>query len=280
MMKKQPLISVIVASYNYAKYIKETLDSLIRQTNKSFEVIVVDDGSRDQSLPIIEEYANRFKNIKLYTHSGKQNRGLAETVRLGIEKSNGEYIAFCESDDYWTNNHIEYLQNTIQQNPLANFIVNGIKVINLSNNPEYDSYIKFSASFLKKHSGSNIFPYLDSNYIPTFSAVCVKKEVIQNINFSTPYPAWLDFWLWRQICVFNKVYYIPQELTLWRKHNESYDAVSDNKDFKGFIKSSDQYLVSQYSLSQIIANANIPKDKKSLKQFFKSFCHFISFKNK
>lgn len=84
-MKKQPLISVIVASYNYAKYIKETLDSLIRQTNKSFEVIVVDDGSRDQSLPIIEEYANRFKNIKLYTHPGNQNRGLAETVKLGIE---------------------------------------------------------------------------------------------------------------------------------------------------------------------------------------------------
>ena len=255
-MKKQPLISVIVASYNYAKYIKETLDSLIRQTNKSFEVIVVDDGSRDQSLPIIEEYANRFKNIKLYTHPGNQNRGLAETVKLGIEKSNGEYIAFCESDDYC------------------------IKVINLSNNPEYDSYIEFSSSFLKRHSGSNIFPDLDSNYIPTFSAVCIKKEVIQNINFSTPYPAWLDFWLWRQICVFNKIYYIPQELTLWRKHNESYDAVSDNKDFNGFIKSSDQYLVSQYSLSQIIANVNIPKDKKSLKQFIKSFCHFISFNNK
>lgn len=69
----------------------------------------------------------------------------------------------------------------------------------------------------------------------------------------------------------NKIYYIPQEITLWRKHNESYDAVSDNKDFNGFIKSSDQYLVSQYSLSQIIANVNIPKDKKSLKQFIKSF---------
>ena len=120
-----------------------------------------------------------------------------------------------------------------------------------------------NSSFLKRHSGSNIFPYLDSNYIPTFSAVCIKKEVIQNINFSTPYPAWLDFWLWRQICVFNKIYYIPQEITLWRKHNESYDAVSDNKDFNGFIKSSDQYLVSQYSLSQIIANVNIPKDKNS-----------------
>ena len=84
----------------------------------------------------------------------------------------------------------------------------------------------------------------------------------------------------REICVLNKIYYIPQEITLWRKHNESYDAVSDNKDFNGFIKSSDQYLVSQYSLSQIIANVNIPKDKKSLKQFIKSFCHFISFNNK
>ena len=54
-MKKQPLISVIVASYNYAKYIKETLDSLIRQTKKSFELIVVDDVSIHQSLLIIQE---------------------------------------------------------------------------------------------------------------------------------------------------------------------------------------------------------------------------------
>ena len=209
-MKKQPLISVIVASYNYAKYIKETLDSLIRQTNKSFEVIVVDDGSRDQSLPIIEEYANRFKNIN-YTHIPATRTEISWDCEIRNWKSNGEYIAFCESDDYWTNNHVEYLQGTIQQNPLANFIVNGIKVINLSNNPEYDSYIEFSSSFLKRHSGSNIFPYLDSNYIPTFSAVCIKKEVIQNINFSTPYPAWLDFWLWRQICVFNKSITFPRK---------------------------------------------------------------------
>lgn len=272
-MKKQTLISVIVASYNYDKYIKETLDSLIEQTNKHFEIIIVDDGSKDQSLHIIEEYVTRFENIKLYTHPNNQNKGLAESVKLGIEKSKGEYIAFCESDDYWTNNHIEYLQNTIQDHPSANLIVNGIKVINLSNNPEYDAYIAFSSSFLRKHSGSNIFPYLNSNYIPTFSAVCVKKEVIRQANFNTPYPAWLDFWLWRQICVFNKVYYIPQELTFWRKHDKSYDATSDNKDFNGFIKSSDQYLVTQYGLSQIIANINIKKDKKYPKWLNNIFRH-------
>lgn len=253
-MKKQVLISVIVASYNYDKYIKKTLDSLINQTNKQFEIIVVDDGSKDQSIRFIEEYTARFANIKLYTHPNNQNRGLAETVKLGIEKASGEYIAFCESDDYWSNNHIEFLQKMIRKNSSANFIVNGIKVINLTNNPEYDSYIAFSSSFLKKHSGTNIFPYLDSNYIPTFSAVCVRKTIIQQANFDTPYPAWLDFWLWRQICISNKIYYINKELTFWRKHDKSYDAISNNKDFCGFIKSSDQYLVTQYGLSQIIAN--------------------------
>lgn len=264
-MKKQPLISVIVASYNYERYIKETLDSLIGQTNKHFEIIVVDDGSKDQSLQVINEYKNRYKNIKLYTHPNNQNRGLAESLKLGIEKSTGEYIAFCESDDCWTSNHVECLHKAICNHPSANLIANGIKVINLSNNSDYDAYIKSCSSFLKKHSGSNIFPYLSSNYLPTFSAVCVKKEVIQQAHFDTPCPAWLDFWLWRQICIFNKVYYIPKAITLWRKHDESYDAISDNKDFDGFTKSSDQYLVSKYGLSQIMTSINASKDKKGIK---------------
>lgn len=279
-MKKHTFISVVVASYNYDQYIKDTLNSLINQTNDYFEIIVVDDGSKDKSLQVIEEYARNYKNIKLYTHLNNQNRGLAETVKLGIEKANGDYIAFCESDDFWSNDHIEYLQNTIMNNPSANFIVNGIKVINLSSNPEYDSYINFSASFLRKHSGRNIFPHLNSNYIPTFSAVCVKKEVIEKANFNSPYPAWLDFWLWRQICVFNRVYYIPQELTFWRKHEKSYDATSSNKDFNGFIKLSDQYLVNQYGLTHIISNVNSKAKKKATKWFMNPFRQLIKFKRK
>lgn len=280
MIKKQILISVVVTSYNYDTYIKDTLNSLIEQTNKQFEIIVVDDGSKDQSMLLIQEYASRFKSIKLYTHPHNQNRGLAESIKLGIEKSNGEYIAFCESDDYWASNHIEYLQKTILNTPSANLIVNGIKVINLSNNSEYDSYIAHCSSFLKKHSGSNIFPYLNSNYIPTFSAVCVKKEVIQQANFNTPYPAWLDFWLWRQLCISNKIYYISKELTFWRKHDKSYDATSNNKDFNGFIKNSDQYLASEYGLTQIIANVKVKKDKKYLKWLTRSFRFLIPFSSR
>lgn len=272
-MKKHILISVIVASYNYDKYIKKTLDSLIEQTNKQFEIIVVDDGSKDQSIRIIEEYTSRFKNIKLYTHPNNQNRGLSETIKLGIDKANGEYIAFCESDDYWSTDHIEYLQKKIHRNPSANFIVNGIKVINQTNNPEYDSYIAYSSSFLKKHSGTNIFLYLNSNYIPTFSAVCVKKDIIRHANFDTPYPAWLDFWLWRQICVSNKVFYISRKLTYWRKHDKSYDTISNNKDFNGFIKKSDQYLVAQYGLSQILAITN--KEKRYFRWLVELFHHLI-----
>lgn len=263
-MKQQVRISVIVTSYNYEKYIKETLDSLIGQSLQPFEIIVVDDGSKDRSLAVIESYTSRFEHVKLYTHPGNANKGLAASVKMGIEKAGGEYIAFCESDDYWADNHMECLQDTIRKHPKAHFIANGIKVVNLSSNPEYDSYIAFSSSFLQEHSGCNIFPYLNVNYIPTFSAVCVKKETLQKADFNTPYPAWLDFWLWRQICVFNEVYYIPKELTFWRKHDKSYDATAEEKDFKGFLKSSDLHIVAQHGLNRLIANFHSPKKRKNL----------------
>ncbi len=260
-MKEKISISVIVASYNYEQYIRETLASLIEQSHKPLEIIVVDDGSKDLSVNIIKEYTSNFSNVKLYTHPDNQNKGLVETVKLGIEKANGTHIAFCESDDYWSLDHIECLEHLIRKKPNANFIANGIKVINLTGNSEYDSYIASSSSFLKKHSGSNIFSYLNSNYIPTFSAVCIKKSVIQKANFDTPNPAWLDFWVWRQLCISNKVYFIPKALTYWRKHDKSYDAISSNKDFEGFLKKSDQYLVAHYGLTQIIQQTITKRQK-------------------
>ena len=102
----RPLVSIIVASYNYAHLIGETLDSLLAQTYDNFEVVVVDDGSTDRSLEVIGRYLDTGK-VRLYTHKGGANRGLCATVRLGIDKARGEYVAFCESDDLWLPQHLE-----------------------------------------------------------------------------------------------------------------------------------------------------------------------------
>lgn len=279
-MKKKPLISVIVASYNYENYIKETLDSLVSQTDSRFEVIVVDDGSRDNSIAVVGDYVSKFDYIHLFTHANNENRGLTDTVKLGIEKSAGEYVAFCESDDYWTDDHVASLAKLIESNSLATFIVNDIKVLNLSCNNHYESYVESHCGLLKRHSGENIFHYMVSNYIPTFSAVCVKKEVLQSCDFDSPYQAWLDFWLWRQICLFHTVHFIPSQITIWRKHDTSYDAVSVDKDYVGFVKASNRFLISQHGLPRILEQMSRHKmEQRYPRWLVKMICCFVPVKS-
>lgn len=75
-------ISIITASYNYEKYIKDTIESVLSQTYSDWEMIIVDDGSKDKSRDIIKEYCEKDSRIKLYTHEKNVNKGLAETIQL------------------------------------------------------------------------------------------------------------------------------------------------------------------------------------------------------
>lgn len=90
-------VSVIIPIYNSEKYLKQCLDSVINQTLKEIEIIIINDGSTDNSLQIIQEYINKHSNIKLIN---KQNEGCYKARNIGLETANGEYIAFLDSDDY------------------------------------------------------------------------------------------------------------------------------------------------------------------------------------
>ena len=92
-------ISVIVPVYNVEKYLSKCLDSLVNQTLKELEIIIVNDGSLDNSEEIIKTYLKKHDNIKYFK---KENTGVAETRNFGINKATGEYIAFLDSDDYVT----------------------------------------------------------------------------------------------------------------------------------------------------------------------------------
>lgn len=95
-------ISIIVPIYNTEKYLKKCLDSLINQTKENIEFILINDGSTDKSEEIIKSYND--KRIKYYKN---KNRGIGKTRNFGIEKSNGEYLMFIDSDDYVSNNCCE-----------------------------------------------------------------------------------------------------------------------------------------------------------------------------
>lgn len=105
-------ISVIVPIFNSEKYLHKCLNSILNQTLKDIEIILIDDGSTDNSLEIIQQYSNKHNNIK---YKYKKNEGQAIARNLGIEMATGEFITFVDSDDYIDENMLEKLyENAIQ----------------------------------------------------------------------------------------------------------------------------------------------------------------------
>lgn len=97
-------VSVIVPVYNVENYIEKCLDSLAKQTLKEIEILIINDGSPDNSQKIIDKYVKKYKNMKSFT---KENGGLSDARNYGIERASGEYIAFVDSDDYVTHDMYE-----------------------------------------------------------------------------------------------------------------------------------------------------------------------------
>ena len=105
-------ISIIVPVYNVSEYLAKCLDSLVSQSFKNIEIIVVNDGSTDNSEEIVKEYQKRYMNIKYFY---KENGGLSSARNYGLEKATGEYIIIIDHDDKLTNNALEILYNATKK---------------------------------------------------------------------------------------------------------------------------------------------------------------------
>lgn len=244
------LLSVVVTSYNYEKYIGKTLSSLVSQTISGLEIIVVDDGSKDGSVDLIRDYCEQYPNIHLHQHEGGINKGLPASTKLGIEKATGRYIAFCESDDFWDKHHAEGIFSFIQKNPSACLIFNRIELIDYSSDQKrYGEAVSYTNGFLTEHTGQNIFLSLAHNHMPTFSAACIRRELLLTCDFNAFHPQYIDFWLWRQLCLRHPVHYVEDAVTYWRKHDESYDFTDHIQDTTDFLFANNELLKKQVSFA-------------------------------
>ena len=135
-------ISIIVPIYNASKYLKKCLDSLVNQTKKELEFILVNDGSTDDSESIIKSYNdNRIKYFK------RSNHGIGKTRNFGISKSTGKYIMFLDSDDYLEENACEIINKKIDKEKLDVVACDFYRVNN--NFKEEEKIISFKNTSLK-----------------------------------------------------------------------------------------------------------------------------------
>ena len=121
-----PLVSIIIPVYNGENHIRETLDSALSQSISNFEVIIVNDGSNDQSADIISEFLldSRFHYIE------QANAGVAEARNTGIRAAKGEYIALLDQDDIWKSEKLELQLNYFNQHPKCALVHSQIGFIN------------------------------------------------------------------------------------------------------------------------------------------------------
>ena len=107
------LITIVLPVYNVEAYLEKCLDSILKQTYRNFELIIVNDGSTDNSFEICKKYEKKDKRIIILN---KENGGLSDARNFGINKASGEYITFIDSDDYIDDDYLEYLYNLCKKN--------------------------------------------------------------------------------------------------------------------------------------------------------------------
>lgn len=166
-MKK---ISVIVPVYNVEQYLEKCLDSILNQTLKDIEIIVVNDGSPDNSQKIIDKYQKKYKNIKGYI---KENGGLSDARNFGLTKATGEYISFIDSDDYIDSTMLEKMYNKAKQDDLDIVVCDSIEVY-----PD--------GREIRKVSNFNYSDNIIKNYIFSPPMACTriyKKYIFDKVNF-------------------------------------------------------------------------------------------------
>jgi glycosyltransferase involved in cell wall biosynthesis len=140
MIKKNFLITVIIPTYNRDDTIKRAIDSVLNQTYKNLELIIVDDGSTDNTKDVIKKYL-KDKRIRYFY---KQNKGVSSARNLGIKKANGEYIAFLDSDDEFEKNKLKVqLEKMIKFNIFFS-ICNSLEI----KNNKIKRFLKYKKSFL------------------------------------------------------------------------------------------------------------------------------------
>lgn len=248
-----PKISVITASYNCENTIQETIESVISQTYKDWELIIVDDGSKDNSVNIIKKYCNEYDNIKLFTHADNKNKGLKHTLELGISKASSKWIHFCECDDILKENALAEKIKVIEKYPNVSIVFSEVELF--GDKACIETYLNYRSrcvnQLLKETYPTNVIKKSpNDNLIPTFSCVMCKKSDLEKCDFNTPIDAYIDWYLWSQFAD-KQVYYVSRQLTKWRIHNNSYGQI--------FKEKNDLYYRKLYNL---IIKQNIYKKNK------------------
>ncbi len=194
-------VSVIIPAYNRAGTLKKAIDSVLNQSFKDFELIVIDDGSTDETLEILRDYQDRLKSVTI-PHSG-----VSAARNRGIEEAEGDFMAFLDSDDYWLPEKLAIQTDFFRRNPEARIC---------QTDETWHRHGKRVNPGKRHHKPSGDIFYQSLRLcLVSPSAVMIRRDLIDDVGvFDESLPACEDYDLWLRISARFPVYLIGQSLTV------------------------------------------------------------------
>lgn len=258
------MISVVIPLYNKELYIENTIQSLLNQTFSEFEILIVNDGSTDQSLQKVSSFNDSRIRILIMP-----NQGVSATRNKGVEEARFPWIAFLDADDWWHRDFLKMIAAAIKANPKD-------KIFATSRNRVFESKVeRYQNSVLPKPETTgriNYFEVLTKDLPPINSSNVVidKNLLIEKGLFKEGMKQHEDHDLWIRICEKNEIVFINKVLSFYRKTNE--DSASQRifsaKDFYTYL-----------STIKIVYEAISVYEKQCLKQYYQKFICIRYFQN-
>ncbi len=203
-----PKVSVVIPTYNREDFISDTINSVLNQTYKDFEIIVVDDGSTDNTKQILERFGSKIKLIE------QENSERAISRNNGVKNSSGEYIAFLDSDDVWILDKLENQVNLLDSNLDAILVYGQSLRID-----EKGKKIKTAKRQLQGFSGDVFENLLMRNFIVSATPVIRREHFEKTIGFQTKYIPYEDWEFWLRFSLLGKFLFINRPLAYYRIHS-------------------------------------------------------------
>jgi len=222
-MVKKPTVSVIIPTYNRAHLIGRAIKSVLNQTYQDFELIIIDDGSTDDTEDIIRQFQEKDKRIKYVKHD--KNKGGSAARNTGIKAAKGEYIAFLDSDDEWLLEKLKR-QMKVFKNTSSEIGVVYTGIISINEISE-DTNIQYN---IPKKRGWIYEDLLAENCVGTTSTVLIKKKCFEKSGlFDESLPGCQDWEMWIRIAKEYQFNFIKDPLIRYHIHNNRITMDLENK---------------------------------------------------
>lgn len=202
----QPLVSVVIATYNMARYLDQAIDSILVQQWRPLEIIVVNDGSTDDTDAVMKKYAD-YPQVR---YIATENQGQPKAKNTGLRAARGKFIAFCDADDLWEPDKLA-LQMPLFSDPKVGVVYSEISNID-EHNRRYEK-----PPVYKRHVGDIKNHLLLRNFVPFGTAVIRRACVEKNGLFDEQFRMGIDWDLWLRYSLDWHFTYVPQRTYIYRE---------------------------------------------------------------